>query len=138
MASEAWPVCCLILNVETPARVALVAKPARRLWPEYPVGSNPATTTRSRRIKDTASPESRLAETCWCLRPAQPRQGTILVCSGEPAITQSPEALTALESSPGDYSLRLPLAGLRCCMPLPNASRFLKATFEQATRGLYA
>jgi hypothetical protein len=30
------------LNVETPARVALVAKPARRLWTEYPIGSNPA------------------------------------------------------------------------------------------------
>ena len=36
IASEACPVCRLILNVETPARVALVAKPARRLWPEYP------------------------------------------------------------------------------------------------------
>jgi hypothetical protein len=31
MASEACPVCCLILNAETPARVTLVAKPARRL-----------------------------------------------------------------------------------------------------------
>jgi hypothetical protein len=41
MASEACPVCCLILSVETPARVALVAKPARKLWPEYPAGSNP-------------------------------------------------------------------------------------------------
>ena len=41
MASEACPVCCLILNVETPARVALVAKPARRLWPEYPVRVEP-------------------------------------------------------------------------------------------------
>jgi hypothetical protein len=51
MASEACPVCCLILNVETPARVALVAKPARRLWPQYPVGSNPAADNRSRRIK---------------------------------------------------------------------------------------
>ena len=59
MASEACPVCCLILNVETPARVALVAKPARRLWPEYPVGSKPAAAIRSRTIKDTASPESR-------------------------------------------------------------------------------
>src|ERR1700690_163342 len=59
MASEACPVCCLILNVETPARVALVAKPARRLCPEYPAGSNPAVAIRSRRIKDTAS---RLAE----------------------------------------------------------------------------
>jgi hypothetical protein len=62
MASEAWPVCCLILSVETPARVALVANPARRLWPEYRAGSNPAAAIRSRRIKDTASPESRLAE----------------------------------------------------------------------------
>ena len=34
MASLACPVCCLILNAETPARVALVAKPALRLWPE--------------------------------------------------------------------------------------------------------
>jgi hypothetical protein len=57
MASEACPVCCLILNVQTPAQVALVAKPARRLWPEYPAGSNPAAAIRWRRIKDTASPE---------------------------------------------------------------------------------
>jgi hypothetical protein len=101
------PVCCLILNVETPARVALVAKPARRLWPEYSAGSNPAAAIRSRRIRDTASPESRRAETCWCLQPAQPRQGTILVCSGEPTITQSPEALTALESSPRGLFLKI-------------------------------
>jgi hypothetical protein len=55
MASEACPVCCLILNVETPAPVALVAKPARRLFPEYSAGSNPAADIRSRTIKDTAS-----------------------------------------------------------------------------------
>src|ERR1700729_2592744 len=66
MASLACPVCCLILNVETPARVALVAKPARRLWPEYPAGSNPATAIRWRRIKDTASPDSRSTETRAC------------------------------------------------------------------------
>jgi hypothetical protein len=66
MASEACPVWHLILNVETPARVALVAKPARRLWPEYSVAPNPAAAIRSRRIKDTASPESRLAETRPC------------------------------------------------------------------------
>jgi hypothetical protein len=46
------------LNVETPARVALVANPARRLWPEYPAGSNPAEAIRSRRINATASPDS--------------------------------------------------------------------------------
>jgi hypothetical protein len=40
IASLAWPVCLLILNVETPACTALVAKPARRLWPEKPVGLN--------------------------------------------------------------------------------------------------
>ena len=39
MASLAWPVCYLILSVETPACTALVAKPARRLWPEKPAGS---------------------------------------------------------------------------------------------------
>jgi hypothetical protein len=39
MASEACPVCDLILRVETPAWTALVAKPARRLWPEKPVAS---------------------------------------------------------------------------------------------------
>ena len=38
MASEACPVCCLILNVETPARDALVAKPARRLFEACPGG----------------------------------------------------------------------------------------------------
>lgn len=37
--SLAWPVCALILTVEQPASTALVAKPARRLWPEKPAGS---------------------------------------------------------------------------------------------------
>ena len=34
MASEAWPVWARTLDVGTPACTALVAKPARRLWPE--------------------------------------------------------------------------------------------------------
>jgi len=69
MASEACPVCCLILSVETPARVALVAKPARRL--SRIVGSNPAAAIRSRTIKDTASPESRPTETRPCRSTAE-------------------------------------------------------------------
>jgi hypothetical protein len=44
MISLACPVCDLILTVEAPACTALVAKPARRLWPEKPVGSMPAAT----------------------------------------------------------------------------------------------
>ena len=35
------------MSVETPACTALVAKPARRLWPEKPAGSTPAAATRS-------------------------------------------------------------------------------------------
>jgi hypothetical protein len=36
---EAWPVCSLILRDDTPACAALVANPARRLWPEKLAGS---------------------------------------------------------------------------------------------------
>ena len=61
MASLACPVCDLILRVDTPACTALVAKPARRLWPEKPVGSIFAAATRSLTISDTASPDSRSA-----------------------------------------------------------------------------
>jgi hypothetical protein len=89
MASEACPVCCLILNVETPARVALVAKPARRLWPEYPVGSNPATDNRPRMIKDTASLESR-TETCPC-QSTERNTGPSSICA---ALSQFSSALT--------------------------------------------
>ena len=32
IASDEWPVCCLIFTEETPAYAALVAKPTRRLW----------------------------------------------------------------------------------------------------------
>jgi hypothetical protein len=34
MASDAWPVCWRIFHDDTPAWAALVASPARRLWPE--------------------------------------------------------------------------------------------------------
>ena len=59
MASLACPVCDLIFSVEQPACTALVAKPARRLWPEKPAGSMLAAATRSLTISDTASPDSR-------------------------------------------------------------------------------
>ena len=39
--------------------------------------------------------------------------------------TQLAEVSTVLESNRTDYSLRLPLAGFRCCTPLPNTSAFL-------------
>jgi hypothetical protein len=43
MASEVCPVCCLILNVETPARVALVAliRSGRRVSRGYTGGGRP-------------------------------------------------------------------------------------------------
>jgi hypothetical protein len=59
MASLAWPVWALIFRDETPACVALVANPARKLWPEKPEGSMPAAAARSLTISDTASPDSR-------------------------------------------------------------------------------
>jgi hypothetical protein len=40
IASLARRVCGLIFSVDTPAWTALVAKPARKLWPLKPVGSN--------------------------------------------------------------------------------------------------
>ena len=58
VASLAWPVCARILKVDTPACMALVAKPARRLWPEKPVGSMLAAATRSLTMRETASPDS--------------------------------------------------------------------------------
>jgi hypothetical protein len=57
MASEACPVCCLILDVETPTR---------GLCPEYPVMSNPGAAIRSRTIKKVASPDSRRADRRPC------------------------------------------------------------------------
>jgi hypothetical protein len=43
---------------------------------------------------------------------------------------------TALESNRTDYSLRLPLAGFRCCKPLPNTSCFLKNRIVPGARPL--
>jgi len=43
---------------------------------------------------------------------------------------------TVLESNRTDYSLRLPLAGFRCCTPLPNTSRFLKDRIVPGARPL--
>jgi hypothetical protein len=59
IVSLACPVCALTLSVETPACVALVAKPARRLWPEKLVGSIPTAATRSLMMTDIGSPVSR-------------------------------------------------------------------------------
>jgi hypothetical protein len=54
---EACRVWALILQVGTPAWAALVASPARRLWPVYGAGSNPAAATLSRTTSDTAFPD---------------------------------------------------------------------------------
>jgi hypothetical protein len=51
-------------------------------------------------------------------------------------LTKLPQEPTALESSRTDYSLRLPLAGLRCRMPLPNTSCFLKERIVPGARPL--
>ncbi len=47
MASEAWPVCALIFQDETPAAAALVARPALREWPAYLEGSSPTAAARA-------------------------------------------------------------------------------------------
>ena len=59
MASDACPVCALILCADTPAIAALVASPAPKLWPEKPAGSIPTATTRSLMMIETASRDSR-------------------------------------------------------------------------------
>jgi hypothetical protein len=56
--------------------------------------------------------------------------------AGGAGLTQLPEGPTALESNRTDYSLRLPLAGFRGCMPLPNTSCFLKDRIVQGARPL--
>ena len=45
-ASEAWPVCALILQAGAPAVAALVTNPARSECPEYRAGSRPIALTR--------------------------------------------------------------------------------------------
>jgi hypothetical protein len=66
VASEACPVWDAILRVDTPACIALVAKPARRAWAENPVGSIPAPATRSLTMSNTASPDNRAEATRPC------------------------------------------------------------------------
>ena len=66
MASEAWPVCCLIFQDDTPARAALVTKPDRKLWPEKPHGSMSAFLRRNLTMSDTACPDKGLCETEPC------------------------------------------------------------------------
>ncbi len=56
LLSGAWP--RGTFSAVKKKRNCLVAKPARRLWPEKPVGSTPAVSTRSLKMSDTASPES--------------------------------------------------------------------------------
>ena len=78
MASLAWPVWDLILSVDTPACTALVAKPARRLWPEKPVGSMFAAATASTnrwpyRQFSLAFPRAFGTHRRWSLRPKEAR-----------------------------------------------------------------
>src|SRR5260370_24402480 len=68
-ASEAWPVCALILQAGAPAVAALVTKPARNECPEYRAGSRPIVLTRCFTMDPIESPESSPGSTC-------PRPGT--------------------------------------------------------------
>ena len=121
----ACPVCDLILSVETPACTALVAKPARRLWPEKPVGSMPAAATRSLTIERHGLARQPLGSDA-AVPVDRPEDGTGFdPGNGKPAVEGEDRAVAGPAEGDADLAPRPFLVGLRAPerddQPLPDA-----------------